>query len=401
MELVYPKERSLFMLSAVLSGIFWLVLLVATFGLLLLYVLLFFVIYLFAQSAFVSYLRGTAVRITPQQFPDLHQRVQACAAKLGMKEAPDAYLLHADGAFNALATRFLGRDFIVLFSDVVDALEANPAAVNFYIGHELGHIHRKHLIWGPLLFPAGILPLLGAAYSRAREYTCDRYGLATCDNPQDAVMGLAALAAGGKRWRTMSKDSYVAQTTATSGFWMSFHELIGDYPWLTKRLAAINALAGKQSYRAPRRSIGATFLALFVPRLGVGGGAGAVIVFVAVIGILAAIAIPAYQDYVTRAALAGVAGPVEQLKSGTVRYAVQNQKWPEQAADIGWNGPASFGPAIRSVAVEADGVIVVTLGQAQVAGKSLVYTPVIEEGRVHWECDSPDLQPKYLAQLCR
>ena len=401
MDLVYPKEKSLFVVSAILSGIFWLVLLGVTFGLLLVYVLLFFVMYLFAQSAFISYLRGTAVRITPQQFPDLHQRVQACAAKLGMKEVPDAYLLHADGAFNALATRFLGRNFIVLFSDVVDALDTNPAAVNFYIGHELGHIHRRHLIWGPLLFPAGILPILGAAYSRAQEYTCDRYGLATCENPQDAVMGLAALAAGGKRWRTLSKDSYVAQTQATSGFWMSFHELIGDYPWLTKRLAAINALAAQQRYTAPRRSIGATFLALFVPRLGIGGGAGAIIFFVAIIGILAAIAIPAYQDYVNRAALVGVAGHVEQLKAGAVNYAVQNQKWPEQAADIGWNEASANGKSIASVSVEPEGVVVVTLGAAGMAGKSVVYTPVINEGRVHWECDSPDLQPKYLAQLCR
>lgn len=401
MELVYPKEKSLFVVSAILSGIFWLVLLGVTFGLLLVYVLLFFIMYLFAQSAFISYLRGTAVRITPQQFPDLHQRVQACAAKLGMKEVPDAYLLHADGAFNALATRFLGRNFIVLFSDVVDALDANPAAVNFYIGHELGHIHRRHLVWGPLLFPAGILPILGAAYSRAQEYTCDRYGLATCENPQDAVMGLAALAAGGKRWRTLSKDSYMAQTQATSGFWMSFHELIGDYPWLTKRLAAINALAAQQRYAAPRRSIGAMFLALFVPRLGVGGGAGAIVFFVAIIGILAAIAIPAYQDYVNRAALVGVAGQVEQLKAGAVNYAVQNQKWPERAADIGWNEASATGKSIASVSVEAEGVVVVTLGTAGMAGKSVVYTPVINEGRVHWECDSPDLQPKYLSQICR
>lgn len=35
------------------------------------------------------------------------------------------------GAFNAFATRFFGRDFLVLYSDVVDALEDNPDALNF------------------------------------------------------------------------------------------------------------------------------------------------------------------------------------------------------------------------------------------------------------------------------
>lgn len=401
MELVYTKEKPLFIVSATLSLLFWLTLLVVTFGLLLVYILLFFVMYLFAQSAFISYLRGTAVRITPEQFPDLHQRVQACAKKLGLKDVPDAFLLHGDGVFNALATRFLGRNFIVLFSDVVDALDSNPEAINFYIGHELGHIHRRHLIWLPLLFPAGILPILGAAYSRAREYTCDRYGLAACENAQDAVMGMGALAAGGKRWRTLCKDSYVAQIKATSGFWMSFHELINDYPWLTKRLAAINALAAKQQYRPPRRSIGALFLALFVPRLGIGGGLGAVVFFVAIIGVMAAIAIPAYQDYVNRAALVGVAGQMEELKTGAVRYAVKNQKWPENAAELGWDSAAVPDNAIQSVAMEAEGVIVVTLGKASVAGKSVVYTPVIEDRRVHWRCESPDLPPKYLSQICR
>jgi Zn-dependent protease with chaperone function len=89
--------------------------------------------------------------------------VVKCSEKLELRPTPDAFILHAHGAFNALATRFLGRNFIVLYSDVVDALESNPDAVDFYIGHELGHIQRKHLVWGPLLWPALILPILGAA----------------------------------------------------------------------------------------------------------------------------------------------------------------------------------------------------------------------------------------------
>ena len=207
MKLLYQHERPLFVISLIISLLFWLGLVLGTLGVALVYVLFFFVIYLFAQSGLISYLKGTAVRITPQQFKDLSERVQACCRKLGMERVPEAYLLHGDGIFNAFATRFLGRNFIVLYADVVDALEAHPGAINFYIGHELGHVHRKHLLWGPVLFPAGILPILGAAYSRAREYTCDFYGLACCEDPQDATRGVAALAAGGKRWRTLDDSS--------------------------------------------------------------------------------------------------------------------------------------------------------------------------------------------------
>ena len=171
MNLVYGKEKALFIIALIISLIVWLGVIAGTFGIALIYIFFFFIFYLFAHSAFISYLKGTGVKITAEQFPDLHQAVNACAQKLDMKEVPDAYLIHADGAFNALATRFLGRNFIVLFSDVADALKDNPDAINFYIGHELAHIKRKHLTWGPVLSPALLLPLLGAAYSRAREYT--------------------------------------------------------------------------------------------------------------------------------------------------------------------------------------------------------------------------------------
>ena len=401
MELIYRKEKLLFGIAVLISSVFWLVLVAATMGIALLYVLMFFVFYLFAQSAFISYVRGTAVKITPQQFPDLQQRVAACSSKLGMKNVPDVYLLHADGAFNALATRFLGRDFVVLFSDVVDAFEAQPGAVNFYIGHEMGHIHRKHLLWGPLLAPALLLPLLGAAYSRAREYTCDRYGLACCENPQDATTGLAALAAGARRWRILSKENYAGQTRESSGFWMSFHELVSDYPWLVKRMASLNELITKQKAAIPSRSNFAFFLALFVPRLGVGGGGASVLVFVAIIGILAAIAIPAYQDYTVRANMMGATPYIEKAKTSVMNYAVKNQTWPNSNTDAGVPEVGDLGPAIKSIQIKEGGAVVVTFAKGPVANHSIVYKPYVKDQRIYWECAGEDLPAKYLPGNCR
>ena len=60
----------------------WLLVLIVTAGGALLYLLVFFIFYCFAQSALISPLKGTGVRISRNQFPDLHERIQACCAKL-------------------------------------------------------------------------------------------------------------------------------------------------------------------------------------------------------------------------------------------------------------------------------------------------------------------------------
>ncbi len=321
-DLVYAHERPLFAISVVISVVFWLLVLVGTLGIALLYALLFFVFYLFAQSAVIAYIKGTAVKITPRQFPDLHERLTGCCRRLGMDTVPETYLLNGDGAFNAFATRFLGVNFVVLLSNVVDALESRPGAVNFYLAHELAHIHRRHLLWRPVLLPASVLPLLGAAYHRAREATCDNYGAACCDDPRDAVAGLSVLAAGEKRWQAMSFPDYAAQARESSGFWMSFNELISDYPWLVKRVARVTARAQGEPPEIPSRNALAYLFAMFVPRLGGVGGGGMVnlLVVVAVIGIIAAIAIPSLLRARVSANEAAAIGDVRTVISGQAAF---------------------------------------------------------------------------------
>lgn len=152
MNLVYKHEKPLLLVTAVLAVAIWLALILGgTLGIVLLYLLVGgYVFFLFAHSAFISHLKGGSggVRISREQYPDLYDRLIRCCEKVGgVKEVPEAYLLRTD-FFNALATKFLGRHFVVLFTDVVDALEERPDAIDFYIGHELGHIHRR-------IFPGG------------------------------------------------------------------------------------------------------------------------------------------------------------------------------------------------------------------------------------------------------
>lgn len=401
MELLYKNEKPLFTIMLVLSLLIWGLILFATQGLALGYVVFFALFYLFAQSGFISYLKGTGVEITAEQFPDLHQKIVDASAKLGMDPVPAAYLLHADGAFNALATRFMGKNFIVLYSDIVDAMDEQPDALNFYIGHELAHLKRKHLLWGPLLMPAGFLPLLGTAYSRAKEYTCDRHGQAACTHPQSALLGLTALAAGGKRWRTMSQDRYIAQTRDSSGFWMSLYELISDYPWLTKRAAALRSMAEGRSDPAPGRHKLAWLFALFIPRFGVGGAASG-IVLIAMIGVLAAIAIPAYHDYSLRASVTQAVAEGNKAAVAVQRYYERNQRLPASLKQVGYSLPADLA-IVQSVELDQEeAVLVITLGGATHNGKTVKLVPKVDKNkRIFWKCESSEIGQNLLPQSCR
>jgi hypothetical protein len=141
--LVYPCERTLGTIT-LLPGLVVRVLVVAgTLGIVLAYLLLGFIACLFAQSAFIAHIKNTAVRLTPQRLPDQHARFVACCQKLQIGTPPEAYVLAGNGVLNAFATRFLGRHFVVLLSDTVDAMEAEPDGVNFYIGAACTRVARQ------------------------------------------------------------------------------------------------------------------------------------------------------------------------------------------------------------------------------------------------------------------
>ena len=400
MDLVYKNEKTLFAIMLVFSVLVWGLLLVGTFGLALLYVLMFFIAYCFVQSAFVSYIKGTGVRITEEQFPDLKRQIAQCCARLQIHEEPQAYILQMGGSLNAFATRFLGRNFIVLYSDVVDGLADHPDALNFYIGHELGHIKRRHLTWARVLLPATVLPLVGAAYARAREYTCDRHGLAACDNPASAEQGLAVLAAGSRRARDMNKAAFVAQSHHCEGFWMSFHELVADYPWLVKRMAAVRALAAGQEVVQPRRHLGAKILAFFMPRVagaGIAGGAAAVVI----IGVVAAVAIPAYDGYTKKASVNQAYNAGLKAVQQVGKHIEKEGAFPDTIEAAGLSAePGGEIERLQLDTTEATVEVYTRIESALGQGR-LSFQPTLVDGKVTWKCTGHDMETELLPAPCR
>ena len=391
-QLVYPRERSLGTITLVLGILFWLLLIVGTVGIALVMVLLGFILYLFAQSTLIAHIKGNGVELSERQFPALYAQFAACCDRLEIKTRPKAYILNGNGGLNAFATKFLGTQFVVLFSDVVDAMDQHPDGVRFYIGHELGHLRMNHLSGHLVRWPALWLPLIGAAYARAKESTCDRHGLACSSSPENAARALAALSAGVQRWKDLDVAAYVRQTEHTSGFWMSFHELTAGYPWLTKRAARVVDVDAQAVPRHPFSYL----LALFVPYAGRMGAGFGVIMFVYIVGVLAALAIPAYSDYTHKAQLSMAYLQSKDARVALGSYYETNKAIPPSLQQIGI--ASHMGDGTQMSVDPQSMVLTVTTRQHQ----ELVFSPEKDaQGHIQWHCSGgQNLRQNLLPREC-
>lgn len=251
MGLVHPKERIYFWLCLIITIIFWVAILLGVVydpqsGLLALNITigLAFVGF-FAHGIMIGMIRANAIRVSPTQFGQIDQLCVSIAKKLGMKKIPTVYILQSGGILNAFATHFLRKNFVVLYSEVVElAYESGEAALSFIICHEFTHIKRRHVVWHSLLSPAYIFPFLQLAYSRASEYTCDRY--AAYHIPEGALDGILLLAAGKRLYKEVNKDELVKQSVQERGFWVTYAEMAATHPHLVRRLAAAHRMKSQQ-----------------------------------------------------------------------------------------------------------------------------------------------------------
>lgn len=352
-----------------------------------------FIAYVFARSAVIAHLKGHGIEVSETQFPDLNDQLTQCCQALDIGKRPGAYVLNGNGVLNAFATWFLGRKFVVVLSSVVDAMEEHSNGIRFYLGHELAHVlrHDNAVLW-MLRWPALRFPLIGAAFSRARESTCDLHGLACSDSHEGAARSLAALSAGARRWKAVSFEALNRQLQSASGFWMSFHELTASYPWNAKRVMRVL----HEQPEIPGRNPFAYVLAAFVPYAGrLGSGIG-LLLYVYVIGVLAAIAIPAYQNYTVRAGLTAAYSESLHARDELGSYYLANKRIPESlsAAGLAQNAPNGV-----TMSLNSKGMILTVTSK----GRSLIFTPKRDsQGGIVWACGGgPGVGPGQLPPPCR
>ena len=390
-DLVYPRERVLGAVTLVLALLVWLVLIVGTVGVALPLIGIGAIVYLFAHSALIAHVKGNGVELSTEQFPDLYAQFLECCKRLDIATPPEAYILNGNGVLNAFATKFLRDRYVVLTSDIADAMQGNAEGLRFYIGHELGHLRMKHISKALVRWPVLWLPLVGAAYSRARESTCDRHGLACSGSGDSAILALSVLAAGRARWRSLNVANYVRQTEHSGGFWMSFHELISGYPWLTKRAARIT----DGGTGGPARNPFAYLVAIFVPFGGRLGGGFSFLIMIYIVGVLAAIAIPAYQDYTIRAKLTTVVIESQLAREKLAAYYLSNHRIPDSLETAGLAPQLADGSALS---LDPKGMSLTV----KTKHGELIFVPSAAHGRIVWTCTNGErLKATQLPPSCR
>ncbi|ENW1683632.1 pilin, partial [Neisseria gonorrhoeae] len=116
-------------------------------------------------------------------------------------------------------------------------------------------------------------------------------------------------------------------------------------------------------------------------------------IVIAIVGILAAVALPAYQDYTARAQVSEAILLAEGQKSAVTEYYLNHGEWPENNTSAGVASSDKIkGKYVKEVEV-AKGVVTATMKSdgvnKEIKDKKLSLWAKREDGSVKWFCGQP------------
>lgn len=193
-------------------------------------------------------IRGSAVMVSQQQFPEIATVRDKFARQLHLHRVPEIYVTSGNGQLNAFAASAYRVDFVVLHSELFANLyQNNREGLAFIVGHEMGHIRLHHTrLWYQLsLAFINWIPLIPGFLSRAREYSSDRHGAFV--EPQGEE-GLVLLTAGRYVYRQVDITDLLEQSAHVRGFWPEVAQLTQSHPltvWRLKKLYELGLFTGR------------------------------------------------------------------------------------------------------------------------------------------------------------
>ncbi|ENV6441916.1 pilin, partial [Neisseria gonorrhoeae] len=116
-------------------------------------------------------------------------------------------------------------------------------------------------------------------------------------------------------------------------------------------------------------------------------------IVIAIVGILAAVALPAYQDYTARAQVSEAILLAEGQKSAVTEYYLNHGEWPKDNTSAGVASASDIkGKYVKSVTV-TNGVVTAQMNPSgvnnEIKDKKLSLWAKRQDGSVKWFCGQP------------
>jgi Zn-dependent protease with chaperone function len=267
-DLVHKNENKYFWLAATISFLTYVSLTISIVGIFI--VLGLVALSLFLHALMIGSIRTNAVKLSERQFPEVYEKVKELCQEMEIRQVPDIYVLESSGILNAFATRFFGRNMVVLYSEIFELIEKGADdELAFVIAHELAHIKRNHISKSLFILPAMWIPGIAELYLRACEYTCDRYAAYYTKNPEAGKNALTILAIGKTLYSRVNRYEYIEQISQEKGFFVWLSEVLSTHPPLPKRIYEIGSFFGQEeNVHLPKKRSIITLTWLFVSILG-------------------------------------------------------------------------------------------------------------------------------------
>ena len=130
-------------------------------------------------------------------------------------------------------------------------------------------------------------------------------------------------------------------------------------------------------------------------------------IVVAIIGILAAVAIPAYQDYIARSQVSEAVSLTAGGKTPMAEYFADKGQWPAAATDVMGTTQGKYtgsiaittGAGLTTTSLDLTATMFATGVNSNVAGGTLILSTA--DGGRTWTCSGGTLSSKYRPASCR
>ena len=129
---------------------------------------------------------------------------------------------------------------------------------------------------------------------------------------------------------------------------------------------------------------------------------GGILPFIAVLGILAAIALPAYQDYTIRAKISASVVAADEAKLAVSEFYGLNHAMPDSLAAAGVTTTTTV-PGMKEIVFNnKSGALTITYSVPQLAGSALLLVPSVgADQNLVWRCAGREIRERWLPKACR